>query len=56
MLTQSVGILSKAMIKRFKQSLTRKGNCCGNAVVESFLKNLKTEWVYNNHYHVYSDA
>ena len=27
-----------------------------NAVAESFFKSLKTEWIYKNHYDVYSDA
>ena len=27
-----------------------------NAVAESFFKSLKIEWVYKNHYDVYSDA
>src|SRR3546814_334579 len=31
-------------------SMSRKGNCYDNAVVESFFHTLKTELIYNNHY------
>lgn len=31
---------------RFKQSMSRKGNCYDNAVAESFFKTLKTELIY----------
>jgi transposase InsO family protein len=31
-------------------SMSRKGNCCNNAVAESFFKTLKTEWVYHQKY------
>jgi transposase InsO family protein len=27
--------------------MSRKGNCCNNAVAESFFKTLKTEQIYN---------
>ena len=30
------------------QSMSRKGNCWDNAVVESFFKSLKTQWVYKH--------
>jgi transposase InsO family protein len=33
-----------------KQSMSRKGNCWDNAVAESFFKNLKMEWVYQQKY------
>jgi len=46
----------KSYKKRVKQSMSRKGNCWDNAVAESFFKSLKTEWVYKNHYNMYSDA
>ena len=36
--------------------MSRKGNCWDNAVAESFFKCIKTEWVYKNHYNVYSEA
>jgi putative transposase len=36
--------------------MSRKGNCWDNAVAESFFKSIKTEWVYKNHYNMYSDA
>jgi transposase InsO family protein len=28
--------------------MSRKGNCCNNAVAESFFKTLKTEQIYSN--------
>ena len=28
--------------------MSRKGNCCDNALVESFFKTLKTEQIYGN--------
>ena len=31
-------------------SMSRKGNCYDNAVVESFFHTLKTQLIYNNHY------
>jgi len=31
----------------FKHSMSRKGNCWDNAVVESFFRALKTEWAYH---------
>ncbi|MCP3921508.1 MAG: DDE-type integrase/transposase/recombinase, partial [Desulfobacterales bacterium] len=37
-------------------SMSRKGNCWDNAVVESFFKTLKTECVYNNNYETKSEA
>lgn len=30
--------------------MSRKGDCCGNAVVESFFHSLKTEWTGDNIY------
>ncbi|MEC3908904.1 integrase core domain-containing protein, partial [Tamlana sp. 2201CG12-4] len=39
-----------------KQSMSRKGNCWDNAVVESFFKSLKTEWVYKHKYNYRSQA
>lgn len=39
-----------------KQSMSRKGNCWDNAVAESFFKSLKVEWVYNQDYHLRSEA
>jgi len=33
-----------------KQSMSIKGNCWDNAVVESFFKSLKVEWVYKHSY------
>jgi putative transposase len=35
---------------QFRQSMSRKGNCYDNAVVESFFSTLKTELIYQNHY------
>ena len=29
------------------QSMSRKGNCCDNAVAESFFKTLKSELIYH---------
>ncbi len=46
----------KSYNKHVKQSMSRKGNCWDNAVAESFFKSLKVEWIYKNHYNVYSDA
>jgi len=31
-----------------KQSMRRKGNCWDNAMVESFFKPLKVEWIYKH--------
>ena len=31
---------------KFRQSMSRKGNCWDNAVAESFFRSLKTEWYY----------
>jgi len=31
-----------------RQSMSRKGNCCDNAVAESFFKTMKTEMVYHH--------
>lgn len=39
-----------------KQSLSRKGNCWGNAGAESFFKSLKTEWVYTHKFDYRSQA
>ncbi len=39
-----------------KQSMGRKGNCWDNAVAKSFFKSLKVEWVYNQNYHLRSEA
>lgn len=39
-----------------KQSMSRKGNCWDNAVVESFFKSLKVEWVYMHDYNLRSEA
>jgi transposase InsO family protein len=38
------------------QSMSRKGNCWDNAVIESFFKSLKTEWVYLHKYNYRSQA
>lgn len=37
----------KGLIKQFK---SRKGNCCDNAVIESFFKNLNVEWINKHNY------
>ncbi|AIL13666.1 hypothetical protein IM40_09520 (plasmid) [Candidatus Paracaedimonas acanthamoebae] len=37
-------------------SMSRKGNCYDNAVVESFFHTLKTELIYNNHYETRQQA
>ena len=37
----------KGLIKQFK---SRKGNCWDNAVVESFFKSMKVEWIYKHNY------
>jgi len=34
----------------FKQSMSRKGDCWDNAVMESFFKSLKMEWLYQENY------
>ena len=34
--------------KKITRSMSRKGNCCDNAVAESFFKSLKTELIYGN--------
>jgi len=34
----------------FKQSMSRKGNCWDNAVMESFFQSLKIEWLYHEKY------
>jgi transposase InsO family protein len=34
--------------KIITRSMSRKGNCCDNAVAESFFKTLKTEQIYGN--------
>jgi putative transposase len=39
-----------------KQSMSGKGNCWDNAVVESFFKSLKAEWVYKHSYGLKSEA
>ncbi len=36
--------------------MSRKGNYRDNAVAESFFKSLKVEWVYNQNYHLRSEA
>jgi len=36
--------------KLVERSMSRKGDCWDNAVAESFFKNLKVEWVYQNKY------
>ena len=52
----------KSYKKRVKQSMSRKEEQAllvkdwDNTVAESFFKSLKTEWVYKNHYNLYSDA
>lgn len=35
---------------KFKQSMSRKGNCWDNAVSESFFKTIKYEWLYRFKY------
>lgn len=37
-------------------SMSRKGNCYDNAVVESFFKALKTEWTYHRCYNTMKEA
>ena len=46
------------LLKKYKItcSMSRKGNCWDNAVVESFFKTLKTECVYNNNYKTKPEA
>ena len=34
--------------KMIARSMSRKGNCCGKEVAESFFKTLKTEQIYGN--------
>jgi len=36
--------------KNIIHSMSRKGNCWGNAIAESFFKTLKTELIYHNKY------
>ncbi len=40
----------------FRQSMSRKGNCYDNALVESFFHTLKTEHVYSHRYATRADA
>ena len=40
----------------FKQSMSRKGNCYDNALVESFFHTLKTEHVYLHRYTTRAEA
>ena len=37
--------------KGVKQSMSRKGNCYDNAVMENFLGHLKSELFYLQHFH-----
>ena len=37
-------------------SMSRKGNCWDNAVIESFFHSLKTEWVRHGHYRTRDEA
>lgn len=38
------------------RSMSRKGNCCDNALSESFFKTLKVELMYQNHYYNKQEA
>ena len=41
---------------RMRQSMSRRGNCWDNAVVERFFRSLKTEWVPKIGYQSLIDA
>lgn len=41
---------------RFKQSMSRKGNCCDNAPMESFFKSFNVEEVYHEKYESHEQA
>ena len=38
------------------QSMSRRANCCDNAVAESFFKTLKTELIYHENYNTINEA
>ena len=40
--------------RKITQSMSRKGNCCDNAVAESFFKTIKHEWLYRFKFNSYS--
>lgn len=48
----------KKIIKnnRLIGSMSRKGNCWGNAIAESFFHTLKVELTHNNHYSTRNEA
>jgi putative transposase len=41
---------------RMTQSMSRRGNCCDNAAMESFFKTLKVKRVYQLRYDTRADA
>ena len=47
-------LVEQSMSRKEEKALLLKD--WDNAVAESFFKSLKTEWVYKNHYDVYSDT
>ena len=47
-------LVTRSMSRKEEKALLLKD--WDNAVAESFFKSLKTEWVYKNHYDVYSDT
>jgi len=52
----SHGIYGAPRIHRIICSMSRKGNCYDNAVVESFFARLKSEWINHNRYRSRSEA
>lgn len=51
--------LAELRAREIVQSMSRRGNCWGNAVVERFFRSLKSEWIgeqfYLDHRHAAQD-
>ena len=47
---------NRLQINKIQCSMSRKGNCYDNAVVESFFKTLKIEWTYDKKYKTREEA
>jgi putative transposase len=41
---------------QIKQSMSRRGNCWDNAVIERFFRSYKTEWMPKNGYSSFDEA
>jgi len=48
--TSRISVKALSKYSQISQSMSGKGNCYDNAVAESFLKTLKTELIYREHY------